>query len=163
MAGQTMGTTVNQIDVTIAVSSRSKWEDVLAVKTKVELLLECYHKVVSNGNMGDHTPAVLGQGDRREKKRDETTEEEFQEFGYSAVKDWSALTSVAMQRRFGKWERQYLTGIKRMLLPLVSQLIQSMDTAQDRQEIVSLLRATCAACNIATRPIYLDSGSRGTE
>lgn len=153
------------------VSNRSAWEDVLSVKTKVDLLLECYYKVLSNRNRRDapSAPSLLGQ---QEEGRDacpapgshEKAGEQRalceEEFGYSSVRDWDTLMDMELRRSFKQWEEEYLTEIRQTLVPVISQYVGGAEPCkQDRHTVVSMLRVACLASDIPTKPIYLDTGT----
>lgn len=148
----------------ISVSSRSTWEEVLSVKTKIDLLMECYYKVLSTYDRRDrpHSLSLLG-----EERRDsfamlghEVTE--GTEFGYSSVRDWDTLVDTELQRSFKQWEEKYLTEIHQTLMPALSQYASrgsSEANSVDVHTITSMLRVACSASDIPTKPIYLDTGS----
>lgn len=137
----------------VLVSHRSNWEDVLALKTKIDLLLECYH--VLSGRHGDrnghYTPTLLeGHG------RTHPLHPNLQEFGYSSLKDWTALSSMELQKRHKQWEAKYLRELQHTLLPAISQHIRASPGQAERERHTAMLRALYLASGIHTNPVYLD-------
>jgi hypothetical protein len=144
----------------IPVSNRSAWEDVLSVKTKVDLLMECYFKVLSmhDSRGGPHSPSQLG-GERRDTPLT-MLDYEGKEFSYSSVKDWDTFVGAELQRSFKVWEEKFLTEIHQTLVPSVSRYVDgSSETRKvDAHTIASILRVLGSASNLPTKPVYLDTG-----
>lgn len=135
------------------------------MKTKVDLLMECYYKVLSMHDRrdGTHSPSLLGgeRGDSFTMLGHEKASE-GREFGYSSVQDWDTLVNMELQRSFKEWEEKYLAEIHQTLMPALSQCVSggSSETSKvDAHTIVSMLRVACLASDIPTKPIYLDTGS----
>ena len=152
----------NVIGIPFSVSNRSSWEEVLAVKTKYDLLLECYHTAVSMGDMRD-TQTTIGE---KENGRHQLVErEDGVEFGYTSLKDWSLLADMTFHRKFQQWELKYLTEIQQTLLPLLSRCCsqQQQDSCRHNNSVAggsgvaALLRVASLCSNIPATPIYLET------
>lgn len=149
------------------VSNRSSWEEVLAVKTKCDLLLECYHTAVSMGDMRDAQTTIGEKKNGRHQLVDESGgRRDGVEFGYSSLKDWSLLVEMTLRRRFNQCEMRFLTEIQQTLLPLLSRCCnQQQDSCRHRHHcdngVASLLRVASQCSNIPATPIYLETQQRG--
>lgn len=142
----------------VLVSHRSNWEDVLALKTKLDLLLKCYH--VLSGQRDDRngrsTPPLLeGRGTGRAPKP-HPLHPNLEEFVYSSLKDWTAVSSMELQKRHKQWEVKYLAELQQTLLPAISHHIRASPAPGLAEQDTALLRALYLASDIHTNPIYLN-------
>lgn len=133
------------------VSERNTWQEILNVKTKVDMLIECYQAILQS----NEEKTLLSKNDEV-KMKSPLEICDLPPFAYSSVEDWNMLTFLEFQKRLKIWEAKYLRDVKYKLVPLVSQNIGNPHSENEKQD-VSTLQALYLAGNISTNPVYLNT------
>ena len=133
------------------VSERSSWQEILYLKTKVDLLMECYHMILDSDRRVHETSRCDRDGLKL--KLDDSPNVEF---AYSSLRDWIRLSSLMLQKKHKLWEKHYLTDVKDTLIPRVCQYIEEACSKGNKNAAVSMLQALYLASDIHTKPVYLN-------
>lgn len=150
--------------VCVTVSERSQWQDVLLLKTKLEMLTGSYHQASSSLDRRAAADVPPSPGVREDVTSVTSRWREGAEFGYASLGEWEELVTARFHEGHAQCEAGYLEELQRTLLPLASgKLAGHEGGAGDVTAAVGMLQGVGVASGLPTRPVYLNTDHLTSE
>lgn len=151
------------------VAERSTWQDILHMKTKLDLIKQSYNSLIdscnqmtassTSGQLEVDDIVTVASNEAVEPKPDVTIlSPAAPRLSFPSLDEWSTLSRTEHQRSFKQWEVEYLSAVEQDILPHVSHYISSLPPGSEQTtKAVSVIRTLFMASKVSSRPVYLDS------
>ena len=153
-------------------TERSSWQNVLHMKTELDLIKQSYHSVLNAYNHNSSSPTATPSQEPagleidiaqltssyEAIKLDAISPSSPSPLIFSSLDEWSNASKTEQLKKHRQWEVKYLAAVEENILPLVSRCMNSPSPGPEwTSKAVSMIRTLHLVSQVPSKPIYLDS------